>query len=96
VELRYSKRAQRDILERSMNWRAHYPERPDFFDDELERILGLLRDNPRMGHVTTRYKGARVFVLVDVEHLLFYRLGKRHVAVLALLPARTQRTPSTR
>ena len=93
MELRYSDRAKRDLLEQSLRWYRFHPQRGDAFDDELKNVLELLAQQPRMGRTTTRYKGARVLVLAETEYLLFYRVHRKHIAVLALLPARAQREP---
>lgn len=93
MELRYSARAQRDLLDGSIRWRTYHPGRADLFGSELGKALELLRLQPRMGRRTNRYQGARVLVLVEIEHLLFYRVHRKHIAILALLPARAQRTP---
>lgn len=93
MELRYSARAQRDLLDGSINWRVHHPGRPDLFDDKIVKALELLSEQPRMGRATNRYRNGRVLVLVDIEHLLFYRVHRNYIAVLAILPARAQRRP---
>jgi plasmid stabilization system protein ParE len=93
VEIRYTKRAERDLLDGDIGWRTHHPSRPAFFADEMKRILELLATQPLMGRRTNRYRDARVFVAVEVERLIFYRVYKRHIMVRAVAPARAQRNP---
>lgn len=92
MELRYSKRAQRDLLEGSIGWRTHHPGRANLFDDEVDRLLTLLSTQPRMGRSTRQYRDARVLVLVDIEHLVFYRVHRKYIEILAVVPGRAQRS----
>lgn len=91
MEIRISRRAERDLINGNLGWRARYTERPDEFVDRVAAVLELLRANPRLGRATLAYKDARVFVLADIEHLLFYRPHRRHIAVLAVVPSKRQR-----
>jgi plasmid stabilization system protein ParE len=89
TELRFSKHADRDIDSAGIWWRTNRPLAPDLFDDELERVVKIIKTFPDVGmrSITRRYaRGARVMVLPDTGHLLVYRREtKTRVRILALL-----------
>jgi plasmid stabilization system protein ParE len=91
VELRYSKRAQRDLLDNSIGWRVHHPGRADLFDEEISKAMSLLATQPRMGRRVREHKNARVLSIIATGHLVFYRVHRSYLMVLAVLPARAQR-----
>lgn len=91
MELRYSARVARDILTHDRSWREHHAARPGLFAEELKKLLSLVSAQPRMGQRCNRFKAARVVVIRETEHLLFYRVHRDHVTLLALVARRTLR-----
>ena len=72
---------------------AHHAGRSEVFNQELKELLALVSSQPRMGRRANRYKGARVVVIRETEHLMFYRVNRDHLWILALLLGRALRTP---
>ena len=90
IELRFAPRARKDILDNSIWWARHHPSRHLAFDDELTKALELIELFPDIAPrvMGTRYKHARVRVLLETGHLLVYRHRGRIVTVLAVLVSR--------
>lgn len=91
MEVRTSKRAQRDIIDASIRWRTTHSTNVDLFDYEVDKALDLLSDNPQMGRATKQHKNGRVLVLPALGFLLFYRIHPTYLMVLAVVLGRTQR-----
>ena len=91
IEVRFSKTAAQHIIDAAINWRTHHPQKPELFNEELQRAIDLLERHPEIGPRarTKRYKEARVLVMRETEHLLVYRREtKRRLRILALHPSR--------
>lgn len=90
--------ARRQILRASDLWRQSHPAAPRLFDEELDRALLRLADNPRLGMRApwSRPLEVRRLLLRRVEYVVFYRVRPRaqRIEVLALWYARRRDAPT--
>lgn len=69
IEVRFSKTAAQHIIDAAINWRTHHPQKPELFNEELQRAIDLLERHPEIGPRarTKRYKEARVLVMRETS-----------------------------
>jgi len=55
-------------------WRANRNKNPNLFDDEVERVTGLLENSPEIGHVYKVRGGVTIHrvLLEKTRHYLYY------------------------
>jgi plasmid stabilization system protein ParE len=91
VEIRWSTRAERDVVACAIWWLSHHSQNVAAFDNELAESLTLIRQFPESsprGRLK-RYKTARVRVMAETGYLLVYRVkGKNDVEIVAVLASR--------
>lgn len=92
-KIRYSLRAQADVLACGLYWRLnHAGERVVAFEDELHRKLDFIRQFPEQyakGR-SRQYRTARVAPMSDTGHLIVYHIrSPRLIEIVAILVSRT-------
>jgi len=87
-----------DQIEAAANWwRTNRPSAPDALIEELEKSLGLISRQPRIGAraASAKLRGVRQIYLGRVHYVLYYRIRARprQVEVLALWHASRGQNP---
>ena len=78
VHVEFSNKGLRDLIAVGRWWREHHPQRTTLFDDEMQAAIAFLEHFPEGAPLarTRRHQNARLKVLVETGHLVFYRYAK--------------------
>jgi plasmid stabilization system protein ParE len=98
VQVRYTSRAERDIVVRDEWWRANRPASPDLFWDELSVAIETIAAAPYGAplYVARRSASVRRLLLRGSSCHVYFRVDRRRhwVMVLAVWGAQRARGPS--
>lgn len=98
MKVAYTSRAKRRVIAVGKWWRTYRPAAPDLFDQELIHAVSVLMEQPHLGVVYTRLRGAliRRILLPQTEQYLYYAVDP--VASLVIIHtiwgARRGRSPA--
>lgn len=96
IQIAYTQRARGQIEEKSTWWRANRSKAPYLFDDELDRVLALLRERPEIGApYKHRIQGVRKMRIWKTPYLVFYRYDpqQRVVEIMSVRSGMTKGKP---
>ncbi len=96
MNVRFSKRAEREAARTNTRWRTDRPAAPDLFLDELATAIELLLVSPEMGTPFGTWQGTHLVRRVLLErsnYHLFYAIEADAIVLLSIWGTRRGRGP---